>query len=1032
MAQNPWNAIKRYQENGAGAISSLNIRYGNLRSGTGSDSILKVRKVVKGRVDEKSKRLKAGYVNSFPMCVRRTEEGELDLTRGVLGGTEMFDVFDGNHRYHAIKKLIEEGSTIFNDDTPIPCIIYKKSLSDTLAMTHAAIVNDMQMAANGGSVLDVLRFLSNMKARVLATNTNGPQSASGLSEKKVSEMVMANIVDFFNSQGTTTPSNWQGARFVPCALSFLKHLGAEGLAECERLLDRDPEGMYDLLTDIIEHVPGANLDALGKNRDFSAACFLPDCTYLYRISWRGISNRPGGAITLMQALYAKWFFGGGKVITEQELTAIIKDVRVDFNTPRPEPPYPEPPYLHPLETGVSEPVSTAEYEGQPVKARMQMVKNMTTEDLASEESFKDKLASLNLTLKEEVPEQLRKSFMAALSLCVPKEVGKDADSAEATAKGAEGVVWREHIGPPEQRPEPGHLAARHIVEDNLWILQHMAAGSTRRPGGAALETTTVAPEHIALFDSLLEALILVELVGTGPEANRASLVPTANTILDKCMRLWQDCELGQENPSPQFTAGRTFVNCEPTEQGVLIQEAERAKALKLHRDAAVVLGRQTRLDAASRKARLIQEFITRRNAERELAEAAVEEAVKSRYNDISGLLEEYSTRMTKELGETLHPLGLHPYGFGTIKTKSMPTLLPEHISVEQKAGIKKSTMFFIDSRDMHLAEDKAFSYIIDLYKQCGGTGVVSVLCEPDCVLYVYTLLQVAGYTHFDHPYLVEATQDASTLGNQQATDSWGVHPLLRKRYEENTPYGTPFAVIISATTKLGKKFAAWDMIKTDPKKFAQNLENTNPATSNAIRDKYRFALNISKYSQRDLAAPQCKEFPMVQAYANFLWWNLTNDEDFLVTCCGDASFPVCAVHAQSTYVLAFDFLPEGNLEEALHTAHLLSASDTPKDIHTLWNGYPLTVHLTICHDLAIAAMLQPNLDAISILFAQTKGEYRRVERSDDFWKTTFKPLRVMPCIVQMPGELKGTAMLGLEAEEDIDAGATLCQAQIFW
>lgn len=117
MAQNPWNAIKQYQENGAGAISSLNIKYGNLRSGTGSDSILKVRKVVKGRVDEKSKRLKTGYVNSFPMCVRRTEDGELDLTRGVLGGTEMFDVFDGNHRYHAIKKLIEEGSTIFNDDT---------------------------------------------------------------------------------------------------------------------------------------------------------------------------------------------------------------------------------------------------------------------------------------------------------------------------------------------------------------------------------------------------------------------------------------------------------------------------------------------------------------------------------------------------------------------------------------------------------------------------------------------------------------------------------------------------------------------------------------------------------------------------------------------------------------------------------------------------------------------------------------------------------------------------------------------------
>lgn len=434
---------------------------------------------------------------------------------------------------------------------------------------------------------------------------------------------------------------------------------------------------------------------------------------------------------------------------------------------------------------------------------MRMVKNLTAADLASEESFKDKLASLNLTLKEEVPQRLRKSFMAALSMCVPKEVAKDADSAKRTAQGSEGVVWREHIGPPEQRPEPEHLAARHIVEDNLWILQHMAAGSTLRPGGAALETSTVAPEHIALFDSLLEALILVELVGTGPEANRVSLVPTAYTILGKCMCLWQDCELTQENPSPQFTAGRTFINCEPTEQGALIQAAEKAKALKLHHDAAVALGRQTRLDAASRKARLIEEFRTRRNAERELAEAAVEEAVKSRYNDISELLKEYDARMTKEHEETLRPLGLHPYGFGTIKTKSMTTLLPEHISDEQKAGITKSTMFFIDSRDMNLTEDNAFANIIDLYQKCGGTGVVSVLCEPDCVLHVYMLLQQKGYTHFDHPYLVEATQDASTLGNQRATDSWGVHPLLRKRYEENTPYGTPFAAAAATPPRAG-------------------------------------------------------------------------------------------------------------------------------------------------------------------------------------------------------------------------------------
>ena len=118
----PWNAIKAFEELGRGnSMYGMFIRFGQLRSGLDPGSSLKVRKVFQTRLDEKKSKLAGGYMNSFPFCVRRTADGDLQ----DLGGDECFDVFDGNHRYHAIKKLIEEGSKIYSDDSRIPSLVKK-------------------------------------------------------------------------------------------------------------------------------------------------------------------------------------------------------------------------------------------------------------------------------------------------------------------------------------------------------------------------------------------------------------------------------------------------------------------------------------------------------------------------------------------------------------------------------------------------------------------------------------------------------------------------------------------------------------------------------------------------------------------------------------------------------------------------------------------------------------------------------------------------------------------------------------------
>lgn len=254
----PWNAIKAFEELGRGnSMYGMFIRFGQLRSGLDPGSSLKVRKVFQTRLDEKKSKLAGGYMNSFPFCVRRTADGDLQ----DLGGDECFDVFDGNHRYHAIKKLIEEASQIYSDDSRIPCIVYKKALPNHLAMTHAAIVNDMQMAAVAGSPLDIMRFLNNMKGQCLA---NMPQGARP-TDSQVCELVTANIAEFFQSQGAQKPTSWAQPRFVFTALSFLKHLGVAGLMEAERLQDFNPEAAYNLLGTIIDYVPAASACTLVLN-----------------------------------------------------------------------------------------------------------------------------------------------------------------------------------------------------------------------------------------------------------------------------------------------------------------------------------------------------------------------------------------------------------------------------------------------------------------------------------------------------------------------------------------------------------------------------------------------------------------------------------------------------------------------------------------------------------------------------------------------------------------------------------------------
>ena len=69
-------------------------------------------------------------------------------------------------------------------------------------------------------------------------------------------------------------------------------------------------------------------------------------------------------------------------------------------------------------------------------------------------------------------------------------------------------------------------------------------------------------------------------------------------------------------------------------------------------------------------------------------------------------------------------------------------------------------------------------------------------------------------------------------------------------------------------------------------------------------------------------------------------------------------------------------------------------------------------------------------DAIAFLDNQTEDPSTRHRRTvGNFWETAFQPLQVMPVRVEKE---RGTWMLGLEAEEDLQANAEILRAKGFW
>jgi len=81
--------------------------------------------------------------------------------------------------------------------------------------------------------------------------------------------------------------------------------------------------------------------------------------------------------------------------------------------------------------------------------------------------------------------------------------------------------------------------------------------------------------------------------------------------------------------------------------------------------------------------------------------------------------------------------------------------------------------------------------------------------------------------------------------------------------------------------------------------------------------------------------------------------------------------------------------------------------------------------------LALSVIANPGTDAISFLHSQTSDPKRRLVRDNAFWEQAFQPLQVMPARVPMPLH-SGMSMLGVVAEQDIQANTVIMRGSGFW
>ena len=155
---------------GDGDYASLKVPWELLVGSTSPDNQLQIRPLHQGHKNSLVASFKLGVLSYSALLARvrevpatNEEKARIKQLYGkrfvTKNGVNYFDIFDGNHRYHTGLSLIEDKLPGWTLETRASVVIYLADTPDSLCISYANRINEIQHLARSASYLDLLTFV---------------------------------------------------------------------------------------------------------------------------------------------------------------------------------------------------------------------------------------------------------------------------------------------------------------------------------------------------------------------------------------------------------------------------------------------------------------------------------------------------------------------------------------------------------------------------------------------------------------------------------------------------------------------------------------------------------------------------------------------------------------------------------------------------------------------------------------------------------------------------------------------------------
>ena len=1022
--------------------------YHSLTSSATASGELKVRAVFHNRMLKKAGDLKGGYMPNQPMSVRRNQDGT-------------HTIFDGNHRYEAIKYLMEHGgpNQPYTSDTQIPCVVYGSTMPTQLAMKFAVLTNEIQLCAAGSTPLDFLRFVFNLSRECVSEG--GTSTAMS---------VFTAFNDMFEQAGVSAPSfaNYRHiARVFSFLAKFVGHpptsstleaygVGLNAFTESEMLQDLDAveirSNVFACAKVFAVYIPQTEMDPFVSDDTVSQApiaftkhikgaspsCFMHvsmmgfDTKGLkhlaqsdFRLKFPNLPTDVIPTVLFVRMLWAHWVLTGGVPADNKKCVAIVEDLLDHLKA------WDHYIEMENLKVHVKETVEDELPGGSAEKflAGLDPTTQVSVLEGASVDAvMSDDWPSIAEQLENKLDLPKNSVLFFGQHACRHSFDRVDEGFKPVGERPVAEVAWKDI------------RRCADIVNDlkdfvPRWL--EAAAGESTDCLQSLFRTQERLKNTLGTL-TFLSALHLLQRPspGGGVRGVLSELSLLKKCIIDDWHLKWEEKVpkgMDRENWPRTCKEGLSFI-------GIDSEIAARNRVVVKAQLAADTTKRLSALEVNARRSRTEQirrtkeTDIEKRNLERAAAVELEKKVYEARENKVERQAQDIEVSWKKDNAE-MWVFGMPP---SLYRVLAVPNMLAKLFSVPEQEGANFSGHFVDHLKRVQADDDSAREmlaiyngiqhsriYFMDVTKsdntvdelaeelrevlqhfasttgRLGGfVGKVSILCRPSQQNSVYRGLNINGFTNFDAThYTAGACEEAFTLSDCEGTNFDGDDAWDIHR----------LLLPVAAEDPYTRTMSPLFLIIS-----AGSSKHIPPADRDILRkgDKYRREV-LSKIPAPMWTSTQAGKykyelnmskhwgrsntFPSEFAMANFLFWHACEGD--IITVRGSLRTALVARALGHPVFYVTTRLKEAESAKAFKDLALLAE---PSIVAEYFAGYKTYEHLLTVVQWCMEARKCPGLDAYQLLLQQPTTMEERFLRSDDYYSNACKAMKCKPFIVKHP------------------------------